>query len=30
MKKLKKVLLLGLTLAMSATLFAACGDKGGG
>ena len=29
MKKLKKVLLLGLTLAMSATLFAACGDKGG-
>ena len=29
MKKLKKVLLLGLTLAMSATLFAACGGKGG-
>ena len=28
MKKLKKVLLLGLTLAMSATLFAACGDGG--
>ena len=29
MKKLKKVLLLGLTFAMSATLFAACGGKGG-
>ena len=28
MKKLKKALLLGLTLAMSATLFAACGGKG--
>ncbi len=29
MKKVKKALLLGLTVAMSATLFAACGGKGG-